>query len=61
LKTVEDETPLWKKEASSVCVLARRALCGSAVFTKEIIMQKHMLRATWLRNLIHYVSIMTKV
>lgn len=36
LKTVKEEPPLWKKEASGVCVMARRALCGSAVFTKEI-------------------------
>lgn len=61
LKTVKEEPPLWKREASGVCVMARRALCGSAVFTKEIIMWKHMLRITWLRHLIYYLSIVTKV
>lgn len=61
LKTVKEEPPLWKKEASGVCVMARRALCGSVVFTKEIIMRKHMLRITWLRHLIYYLSIVTKV
>lgn len=60
-KLSKTKTLVWKKQASSIYVKARRALGGSVLFTKELIMQKHMPRTTWFGNLIHYLSIMTKV